>query len=78
MHEAENALEKRLNIAIDNFIKNLARVKPTGATPPQQKDIRKFLSGNIRNLLNNSLNFKIMKKAYDILGKGTSRHVDLT
>jgi hypothetical protein len=29
-------------------------------------------------LLNNSLNFKIMKKAYDILGKGTSRHVDLT
>ena len=78
MHEAENALENRLNIAINNFIKNLVRVKPTGATPPQQKDIRKFLSGNIRNLLNNSLNFKIMKKAYDILGKGTSRHVDLT
>jgi len=78
MHEAEDALEKRLNIAIDNFVKNLVRVKPTGATPPQQKDIRKFLSGNIRNLLNNSLNFKIMKKAYDILGKGTSRHVDLT
>lgn len=77
MREGEDALERRLNIAIDNFVKNLVRVQPTGATIDQQKNIRKFLSGNIHHLLNYSLNFKIMKKAYDIVGTGSSTYVTL-
>jgi len=78
MGAAEYILEKQINVAIDNFTKNLVRVKPIGATVDQQKDIRKFLSGNIHNLLNYSLNYKIMKKAYNILGRGRSQYVPLT
>jgi hypothetical protein len=77
MGNAEYILEKQINVAFDNFTKNLVRARPIGATIDQQKDIRKFLSGNIHSLLNHSLNYKIMKKAYNVLGRGKSSFVPL-